>query len=727
VVIFCCVTGYASTQSITVDTSSAKAMPFDPDKSLGSSLDILSAKEFEKVFSPEIIKQSLSAGWGPITYRQNTELTIAAWHWNPVGSWSDPAHKSGYFTGSADLPADPKDDLRKSYGYPLPHRGNTRNGGASRDYSRLTDGDRATYWKSNPYLSAKFTGESDALHPQWIVVDFGAPQPIDALQIAWTDPYATKFLVQYWSGGDDPMNKPVVGFWNTFPQGEFSSQTGGDAILRLALEPVRTRFMRIWMTESSNTCDSHGSLDPRNCLGYAASEIYAGDFSTDGKFVDLAKHVAGQNQTATYVSSIDPWHSESDLNNRQIQAGFDLFFKSGYTNHLPAMVPVSMVYGTPDDSAAELDYLRKRGYPISYVEMGEEPDGQFMLPEDYAALYLQWASAVHKVDPQLKLGGPVFEGVTEDIKVWPDARGRTSWLGRFVDYLKTHNRLNDLTFVSFEHYPIAPCEVNWSDLYREPDWTRTVLRAWREDGVPESVPLMNTESNLSWELTEPMQDVMAALWLADSVGSFFEFGGKVYYHSPIQPEPLRPGCRGYSTYGNFIADGDLNIKQYSSQYFASRLINLDWVQHGTGEHRFFPATSDVRDDAGNTLVTAYAVARPDDQWSLLLVNKDARNSHAVRIRFAELVTNSLRHFDGTVSATTFGAEQYVWHPEGAQSHADPDGPPAVSSFNAKPDTQFTLPRASITVLRDSVSGQCGVAQFGASFARTGGRSWHKKS
>src|ERR1700722_10634940 len=111
-------------QTVRVDSSPDQAILFDPDQALGSSLDILPDKQFERIFSPQVIKESLSAGWGPITYRQNTELSIAAWHWNPDGSWSDPASKSGYFTGSAE----PKGSLRASFGYPLPHRRNTRNG-----------------------------------------------------------------------------------------------------------------------------------------------------------------------------------------------------------------------------------------------------------------------------------------------------------------------------------------------------------------------------------------------------------------------------------------------------------------------------------------------------------------------------------------------------------------------------------------------------------------------
>jgi hypothetical protein len=97
--------------------------------------------------------------------------------------------------------------------------------------------------------------------------------------------------------------------------------------------------------------------------------------------------------------------------------------------------------------------IQRRGYPISYVEMGEEPDEQQMVPEDYTALYVQWATAIHKVDPKLKLGGPVFEGENEDIDVAPTPDGRVFWLGRCVDYLKAHGRISDLAFMSFEHYP----------------------------------------------------------------------------------------------------------------------------------------------------------------------------------------------------------------------------------------------------------------------------------
>jgi len=687
-------------QTVRVDASPERAIKFDPDRAMGSSLDILSAKEFETIFSDAVVKESLSAGWGPITYRQNTELTIDAWHWNPHGTWSDEKEKSGYFTGSAE----PGEFLRKSYGYALPHRGTTRSDAGQTEYSRLTDGDSASYWKSNPYLTERFTGEADALHPQWVVLDFGTPQEISAMEIAWANPYAKKYVVEYWTGKEDALNKQDQGAWVKFPAGEVSGSSGGKSVQRLAEKPIAARFLRIWMTASSNTCDTHGSGDARNCVGYAIFEIAAGDFNSQGSFVDRVHHTPGQAQTATQVSSIDPWHRETDLIATRIQTGFDLFFTSGYTNHLPAMIPVAMVYDTPEDSAAEHAYLKKRGYPISYVEMGEEPDGQFMLPEDYAALYLQWATALHRVDPKLKLGGPIFTGVNDDIKVWPDAQGRTSWLGRFVEYLKAHGRMADLTFMSFEHYPLAPCDINWSDLYREPELMGHILDVWRADGIPADVPLMNTESNLSWELTDPMQDIFSALWLADSVGAFLTRGGAVYYHSPIQPEPLRPGCHAWSTYGNFVANEKLEVQQPTAQYFASQLLNLEWVKHGAGMHELYPAQAELHDESGHTLITTYAVKRPDGQWSFLLINKDPTNAHDVEVEMDQGGKAETLRFSGEARLVQFGAAEYVWHPSGPTSHADPAGPAKLLSMEWKKGQKIGLPKASITVIRGTLAG-----------------------
>ncbi len=669
---------------------------FDPDHSLGSSVDVLSHNGIDQVYTPHILQESLSAGWGPITYRNNSELRMAAWHWTENGTWSDPAHKSGYFTGSADL----KEPTRYILSYALPHRGFSTSG------DRPVQGPNLTDWKSNPYLTSKFTGESDSSHPQWVVVDLRSPQPVSAVQIVWAEPYAVTYQVEYWEGKDAlDFDRGPSGSWKIFPNGALRNATGGPVTLKLIDAPVTTQYLRVLMTESSNTCDEHGSSDPRNCVGYAIREIHAGSVDGGGNFIDVAKDATGKNAPEYCSSSIDPWHSAEDVNaNGGYQhTGFDLFFTSGITNNLPALIPVTMLYGTPDDAAAQIAYIEKRGYPVSGIEMGEEPDGKHAMPEDYGALYIQWAEAIHKIDPKLKLGGPIFEGVNEDIRLWPDAQGRTSWMGRFVDYLKKRGHLKDLAFVSFEHYPFEPCEVTWKSLYAEPQLMKHILQVWRDDGVPKDVPLIVSESHLASQLTGPMSTIFAGLWLADNIGSFFEGGGSAFYHSPIQPQGLQNSCEGWASWSNFVASREYNITGYTSLYYAAHMINLEWVQHRSGLHEMFPSSVGIRDAEGNALVTSYAVHRPDGNWSVMLVNRDELNSHSIRVVFNDSASRS-HGFSGPVQVVTFGSEQYVWINDGTNSHADPDHPPVGAIVNADAQTTFSLPKASITVLRGHVRG-----------------------
>jgi F5/8 type C domain len=692
----------AAAQVIRVDATPRHVMnSFSPLSALGSTVDRVPSNATDAFFKPEAIKQILSAGWGAISYRQNTELFVQAWHWNPKGAWSDPAGR-GYFVGDAN----PTEMIRHSYGYSLPHRGFTRNQGTEDDgYSRLNDGDPKTYWKSNPYLTKLFTKEDESVHPQWVVIDRETKQRINAIRIDWAEPYAKAYAVQYWVGTGDAMDEQGSGDWKTFESGAIPNGKGGTVTLRLEASGVETRFVRVLMTQSSNTCDTHGPGDPRNCVGYAIKELYLGTLSEKGEFKDLLRHSPDQKQSPTYCSSVDSWHEPSNLYvapdrmESGDQPGFDLFFTSGITRGLPAIIPIAMLYGTPEDSVAQIAYIEKRGYPVSYIEMGEEADGQYMVPEDYAALYLQWATALHRLDPKLKLGGPVFEGVTEDIQTWRDARGRLSWFGRFLDYLRERRRLSDLSFMSFEHYPYDGCETPWKNLYQEPQLISHIMQVWRDDGLPPGVPMLDTETNAHGG--EAAVDVFGALWLADSFAGFLTAGGKgTFYYHALPYSPAHANCaNSWGTYHMFMVDKNYEIGQRVSQYFAAQMITQEWVQPKDAEHRLFRAASDIKDAEGHVLVTAYAVLRPDGQWSLLVVNKDYDNPHPVRIVFGDADAKTEETFTRAVTMITFGKAQYQWHPNRKQGYADPDGPPVTSTLQGTADTVYTLPPASVNVFR----------------------------
>ncbi len=710
-------TGIVGAQIITVDVTPGHATNhFVPSKTVGAGIDRIPTSAIDHTLTnPATLREVFSAGFQPVTYRQNTDLQVEAWHWNPEGTWSDEKDNQGYFTGSSK----PTGFIRYSYGFSLPHRGDDSGSG----YSRLTDGDTSTYWKSDPYLASRFTRESDSLHPQWAILDLRNVDLIDTIRIDWAAPYAIRYLIQFWTGRN-PFDFPTQGIWQTFPHGEVDAGKGGVETIHLTNQFMPVRYVRIVMTHSSDTCNSHGPSDPRNCVGYAINEIYIGTTDKEGQFHDLVRHTSDREQTSTRTSSVDSWHRAADeRSNAGTQIGFDLFFRSGVTQGLPAIVPIAMVYDNPDNAAAEIKYLEARKYPISYVEMGEEVDGQWMSPEDYGALYLQFAAALHRVDPSLKLGGPSFQGVNTDILYWPDANGNASWLQRFLEYLKAHGRMQDLAFFSFEHYPYDPCLNTWDRLYTEPQLVANIMKTWRDDGIPATMPMFITESNLSPSATESFMDIFGGLWLSDYIGSFLSDGGNGVYYFHYLPLKMEPGCDdSQGTYGMFTVNPDYTIDQPLSQYFAARMINFDWLQHDGGTHTMFPSSGTYTDGAGHTLVTAYSVLRPDGNWAVMMVNRDQYNAHQVRIVFRNEEAKTERYFSGTVDAAYFGPDQYKWHP--AQQlmdpshfplqpthplqaykpgYAAPDGPIKETTVRGEKTTDYDVPASSVVVLRGKLN------------------------
>ena len=157
--------------------------------------------------------------------------------------------------------------------------------------------------------------------------------------------------------------------------GDVKAGKGGNNAMKLADAPVSTqvcagiddRIPRIPAT----------SMDPddiRNCVGYAIAEDLIWDrWSLDRRFCRSYEADPRTARITLYpVSSVDPWHADVDANTGggNQHTGFDLFFTSGITNDLPAMIPVTILYGTPDDAAAQIAYIEKRGYPISIYRVG---------------------------------------------------------------------------------------------------------------------------------------------------------------------------------------------------------------------------------------------------------------------------------------------------------------------------------------------------------------------
>ncbi|MBV8638568.1 MAG: discoidin domain-containing protein [Candidatus Eremiobacteraeota bacterium] len=675
--------------TVRVDTNPAHAIQTVRTQSaLGSAVDSDDRGKIPMLYAPERVQQMLASGLGTITYRLYTELSIQDWHWNPSGAFSDAAHQQGYWTSSAQ----PGTSIVDSFGYTLPHRGDTRDQGDDNGYSRIDDGDSSTYWKSNPYLADR---------PQWVVVDLGKTVAVNAVRIAWTNPYATRYRVEYWRGEGDAILDQGNGSWVPFAQGDVSNTSADARVVQVATAPQTVRWVRLWMTASSNTCDTHGSADKRNCAGYAIQDIGVGTGDASG-FHDLVnRSTCGGNpdadkpcqnrQTTMWTSSTDPWHSENDrVKGDQDQPGVDIVSTSGITRGLPMIYAVPVFYSTPENAANELRYLEARHYPIRYVEMGEEVDGQYALPEDYADLYLQFATALHRVDPHVKLGGPIFEGFNTDLAAWPDEAGRTSWFGRFISYLRERGRLDDLGFMSFEHYPFHACDDGdalQDDLVREPALIRGMVDIWHSEGLPKSTPILVTESNFAADGGSQPQRISGALWVADYMAGALSSGIEYATYYQYEAEPLRYNshCDRYGSYGLFLTGDDFAIHGRGASFYAAQMLTREWLLPGNATQTIYPVTTSLGDS--RAVVTAYAAKRPNGTWSVLLVNKD-------------FIDRPVRVVLGSRDArargmATFGPKQYTWSARSASELPSPDS--GISHVDPAGDT-YVLPARSLTVL-----------------------------
>lgn len=654
---------------VTVHTERPPVNRFDPRTTFGGGIDGHGRGAVAQVFTSANVAAMKTTGLAMASYRLRTELGVRAWHWNPRGRWSDAAHSQGYWS-SDDRPAAP---ILLSYGYRLPRRGTTDENDEGA-YSRLDDGDTSTFWKSNPYLDGRYTGTVDSLLPQWVIVDLGRPSAVNAIRIHWGAPHALAYHVQYWRGEEvHDIDENPDGRWITFTGGDERSGQGGVEFRRLSADTVHARFVRLVLTASAHTAPA-GTIDPRDALGYAIRELEIG--LADGTSLrDVVRHgkVSSQ-QSTTYASSTDPWHRAADIDLDLEQPGLDRFFRSSLTFGRPAMVPVAVLYGIPDDAAAEVRYLRRRGYRIGRIEMGEEPDGQYVTPEDYATLYAQAARAIRADWPDAPLGGPGFQGLESRVMFgWPSDTAGDTWIPRFLAALRARGRPGDFTFFSFEWYP-------WDNICADPApqlaaaSARLIDRLQRveRDGLSASIPRVIAEYGYSAFAGASQVTLEGALLNADIVGRFLALGGSAAFLYGWEPTLLdkNPRCESWGNNMLFVTDEQRRIRGRVATFHGLRLVTQQWASPRGGEHTMYAAETDARDVDDNELLSAYVVRRPDGTWATMLVNKDPARTYRVTLNYldpAQAPTTSAR------TVTSFSAKQYAWAADG------PNGRPARSN------------------------------------------------
>ncbi len=608
----------SSPAEVTLQIANVPSNSFDPKVAIGAGIDGHEEGEIAAKLSPENVARMRGAGLKPLIYRLRTELAGEAWHWNSQGAWSDAAHAQGYWIGTAVPSSEP---IAVSYGYRLPRRGNTIDQANNDGYSRIDDGDSSTFWKSNPYLRDR---------PQWVVVDLGRRRRLNTVRVEWGEPRAAQFHFEY-SAESFP---DITAHSNWLPLQAGSAQD--------------VRWLRLVLERS----ESASKADWRDGAGFAIRELAAGFTDASGRFTDYLKHVPSRAQTTVWVSSTDPWHRALDRDPNVEQPGIDLTFQSGLSNALPVILAVPVLYDIPENAAALMAYVRAKAYPVTDVELGEEPEEQFTTPEDYGALSHAAMDAIRAVGVSPRFGGPSL------ILLQPNLTTDADWMSRLYRYYQATGSLDALGFFSFEWYPFDDvCGNSASQLAESAALLSGALRKLADAGLPRTLPWYMTEYGFSAYGAQAEVELPGALLNAEAVALFLTSGGARAFLYGYEPGELLHDRR--CSWGNnmfFLDDVP------TSTYWAARMISQVWAAPEGGMHRTLPVTTN------NALVSAYALRRPDGQLSLLVINKSSDSVTEI----AHLTAGRSVHGDAFLRPSNTGGSRRV----SAAAQSVPKHPPA---------------------------------------------------
>jgi hypothetical protein len=121
-------------------------------------------------------------------------------------------------------------------------------------------------------------------------------------------------------------------------------------------------------------------------------------------------------------------------------------------------------------------------------------------------------------------------------------------------------------------------------------------------------------------------------------------------------------------------------------FHAMRLVAREWLDPNGGQHTVLPVhLLGIKEPS---LVSAFAVKRPDGSRSLLVINKDPKKP--VNVSLSGLSKSPHRF-------TSYSCSEYAWQADGSQGH--PSRNLAASTRSIPWDHSVSIPPWSIAVIR----------------------------
>ncbi|AIE84026.1 fibronectin type III domain-containing protein [Fimbriimonas ginsengisoli] len=390
----------------------------------------------------------------------------------------------------------------------------------------------------------------------------------------------------------------------------------------------------------------------------------------------------------------------SNNNNWSWALGFDAFAANAKAIGADAIVTVNYGTGTPEEAADWVRYSNvTKKYGFKHWEVGNEcygdweTDGQNRPhdPVTYANRAADYIRAMKAVDPTIKIGVVAaswdneYQNYSDESVInprtgntvhgWtPIVLTRMKQLGVIPDFV-VHHRYDQLPYQESDAF-VLKSSKSWAD-----DAAR--LREMLNDYLgadAANVELTCTENNsVTSNPGKQTTSLVNALFMCDSFGQFLktEFNMLCWWdlrNGPLQGTNMNANLYGWRMYGDYGVVSP-NDDRYPS-FFAMQMLSK------------FAKPGDLVVDMSSeySLVSAYAVKRPDNSYSVMVINKSRDKSlpGEIQIPGAPSVLSG-RYY-------SFGITQ----DEAARTGTGPTDIIA-GKMAMGPDFTYTFPRYSVTV------------------------------